>query len=551
MESYPTWIRLHPVSVDETLVTSVQARLHDPLWLLGRQWQMDELRHDGGTTPIQVRVEGTASPLSRLRAGGGPIVALDEERAPLEALVEREPVSEDALEGLRLRAEAGLHFQRLMRGAGMAAQAQAWTARCPFVLPAGAVLDEETRAFFDLVEGRVPDGTRLRAMVAAVLDGSERSVPLAAGELAVLLAWLAWRKARFSAPADVRAGNPTAWDPERLEYAFSAGAVRASGEAALVAPEYVEGRLDWYAFEEGRGTLGARGEPARRRHYRIPAPLDFAGMPNPRFWTFEDPSVRFDALDLLSRPDARPSVATLMVLDFALSYSDDWFLVPVPLDGWTVFEAGEVVITDVFGDQAAARPPDGRWNLFRHDLELPPDGVVAGVAAPPSLSRLFVHAPPVDVIEGAPVEEVHLLRDETANVAWAVESVVPHQLGGGRQVRAAPESPPAPAAGLVWTLAPPSPPRNWFPLVPAEIGRLALGVLWSARDARPAGRVLAELAGRRLHQEEVPFAGAQVTRRWQTARASDGSLHFWMGRAKSPRRTETAPAIRFDRVAWK
>ena len=42
METYPTWIRLHPDSRDDTLVTSVEARMHDPLWLLGRQWQFGE-----------------------------------------------------------------------------------------------------------------------------------------------------------------------------------------------------------------------------------------------------------------------------------------------------------------------------------------------------------------------------------------------------------------------------------------------------------------------------------------------------------------------------
>jgi hypothetical protein len=62
METFPTWIRLHPASVDETLAMSVQARIHDPLWLLGRQWQFGELRHDGGATPVDVRVEGTTAP---------------------------------------------------------------------------------------------------------------------------------------------------------------------------------------------------------------------------------------------------------------------------------------------------------------------------------------------------------------------------------------------------------------------------------------------------------------------------------------------------------
>ena len=86
------------------------------------------------------------------------------------------------------------------------------------------------------------------------------------------------------------------------------------------------------------------------------------------------------------------------------------------------------------------------------------------------------------------------------------------------------------------------------------IGRLALGVAVESRALRsPAGRVLAELRAPRqlLHQEEVPPEGAQVVRRWQSARAIDGSLHFWIGRSKTPRRTDIAPAMRFDVVEWK
>jgi hypothetical protein len=37
----------------------------------------------------------------------------------------------------------------------------------------------------------------------------------------------------------------------------------------------------------------------------------------------------------------------------------------------------------------------------------------------------------------------------------------------------------------------------------------------------------------------------------QAARGVDGSLHFWIGRRKTPRRTDLAPALRFDLVEWK
>jgi hypothetical protein len=56
------------------------------------------------------------------------------------------------------------------------------------------------------------------------------------------------------------------------------------------------------------------------------------------------------------------------------------------------------------------------------------------------------------------------------------------------------------------------------------------------------------LPDRRLHDSEVPSEGVQVTRCWQMTRAIDGSLHFWIGRAKTPRQTELTPALRFDLV---
>jgi hypothetical protein len=263
-------------------------------------------------------------------------------------------------------------------------------------------------------------------------------------------------------------------------------------------------------------------------------------MPNNRFWTFEDPSINFDALDLFSRTDQKPSTATMMALEFALSYGDDWCQVPVPAHGICVVSA--VAITDCFGDTVAAQHPAGRWNLFRHD----------DPSAPGGLGAVFVNAAPAVVLQGDMLEEVHFLRDEQANLAWAIETVVPRPLGGGMAPAAPiPSARPADEAGPSWTLSPTDLPRNWFPLVQVTDppGRLAVGRLWTARDARPAGRVLSELLpDGRLHDDEVPSEGVQVTRSWQAARATDGSLHLWIGRAKSPRQTDLAPALRFDVV---
>jgi hypothetical protein len=546
VETFPTWIRLHPSSTDETLAIAVQARIHDPLWLLGRQWQFGELRHDAGATPVDVRLEGATAPFARMRGGGADVTtgrstAIKTRNTPLEAIVERESVHEQGVEELRLRSEAGLHLLRMLRAAGLTEVRVAfWIAEGAFARPDDAALDAEAQAWMDMVEERIPDGSRLPAAIRARLASGGSAPPIDQAEAIVLRAWLSWAGDRFERPAS----GPATWSPEHMEYAFSVAAPGANGEVLLTSPEYVEGRLEWYHFEQGDGTLGVTAQPTPRRAFRVPAPLDFAGMPNPRFWTFEDRSVQFDLIDVLANPDVEPSPATMMVLDFALSYSDDWFLVPIALDAWSIFDVTVVAVTDVFGEVTMASHPAGRWNLFRLD--------VAGQAD--ALSNLFVAASPADAIEGPAIEEVHFLADEAANVAWAVERRVPHPVGQGVDVPAAPASAAAPTpTGLAWTLTPPPPPGHWFPLLPASVGRLALGALWSSRTERPSGRVLDELRRSRgpLQQSEVPPEGAQVTRRWQSARAIDGSLHFWIGRRKTPRLTDTAPAVRFDVVEYR
>ena len=65
--------------------------------------------------------------------------------------------------------------------------------------------------------------------------------PIAADEAQVLRAWLTWAVARFAQPG----GGPSTWDPEHMEYAFLTAGMAANGEAVLLAPEYVEGRLEW------------------------------------------------------------------------------------------------------------------------------------------------------------------------------------------------------------------------------------------------------------------------------------------------------------------
>ena len=215
-----------------------------------------------------------------------------------------------------------------------------------------------------MVDCRVPDGARARPWHPCRAGRRAARRQSSADEAASRSArGSAWAVARFDLPrTGLRHGIP-----EHMEYAFAASGMGATGEAVLVAPEYVEGRLEWYDFEQGSGSLAATGTATTRRSFRIPAPLDFAGMPNPRFWTFEDPGVRFDRLDLLIESgqtsfagDADGARLRAQLQRRLVPRADR-------ARRWTIFETTTLPITDVFGDTTLASPPDGRWNMFRLD----------------------------------------------------------------------------------------------------------------------------------------------------------------------------------------
>jgi hypothetical protein len=168
-------------------------------------------------------------------------------------------------------------------------------------------------------------------------------------------------------------------------------------------------------------------------------------------------------------------------------------------------------------------------------------------------------------LNGRPVEEVHLLRDEMANLAWAVEHKVENARGracdrhehylASRPQPAAPAAAPPDDADLAYRLLT-TVPQHWIPLVPVlepetKAVRLRRGAMLhhrgtGAAESHPAGTLLEPGRDLRLFDEEVPRAGAHVTRAFQQARWIDGSSHLWLSRRKRPGRGEAWSGLRFD-----
>lgn len=586
MPSITSWMRLEPRARSEAMGASLQARVHDPLWLLARQWQFGEFKGEDAASPVVASLAAQQSPITRYAAGRPTTttrgVAYDGKKVPLEVMVERESVRSQSAPYARDAAQAGLHFFRLLgktladRYRGKYLQLYA-LAEPPEI--ERAMMDGASLRFLDIVVGRVLDGAKLFADLDASLRPTITTATAAlppepamqSGDDAqqvstAALLWLKWYEELFSQPT---AATPSAWVPERLEYECAVAAPVKSGTSSsavtLVAPEYGGGHLDWYSFDVAPGVkLSASADRGLETIERrvLPTPVVFGGMPSSRWWEFEDGRVNFGAIDA-----APEDLARLLLVEFALIYGNDFFVIPLDLTVGTVCRLTKLDIFDTFGVRTSVgRAPDSEWRMFElvTDRRMGPPTGVPGLFLPPVLGPSLT---------SRPIEDVVLTRDEMANMAWGVERLIEGPSGApidrfrtlqevrAREERASEEAVPgstAPSAGPLAYRAMTDVPANWIPLVPVRIqpkkGREIGLQRREITDAKtglpipPLGRILTPGSSLILNEEELPRAGARATRTYQYARWTDGSTHLWLARRKRTGRGEGSSGLRFDVV---
>ena len=587
------WIRLEPITRSEGLEGGLRAEVHDPLWLLARQWQLGEFWGSDTGSPAHAVVQMECTPITRYSAGG--ITTRLQRPEPLEMLVEREPVRDDSVRRPALAAEAGLHLLRLLDPTGAAGYRAALIKNFPLrPQTPSAPPDSDTQRFLGVMAGRVPDGALLAAVVRAVrtpltlttLNEQLRTrvseaMPVWQAWLTTVptadrrrvdrqvVNWLAWYDSLFSEPNPVRSAS--AWVPDRLEYAAAVAAHGREGEIVLSMPEYTDGDLDWFSFDVlTGGTLGAdrsdlakwpwvdpEGESVRRTV--IPALVRFPGMPASRYWEFEDARVDFGAVAVGAQ-----QLAHLLLVEFALIYGDDWFIIPVDLPVGSLARIQWVVVTDTFGGRTlvpSARAVDRKvhgdslpWDMFG----LAADRRRVAGASQVAPDALFLPPTLGTSLHGPVLEDILLMRDEMANMVWAVERVIESPIGrpfdrveaSNRARQAEPDGAASlngGAATLRYHLAT-NVPDHWLPLLPERISPNAPAIRFRLGN-QPLGRLLAPPPINpplRVQDEEIPREGARVTRAYQYARWIDGQTYVWMGRRKGVGRGEGSSGLRFD-----
>jgi hypothetical protein len=589
--SVTSWTRLEVRSRQADMHASLNARVFDPLWLMARQWQVGEFQGEDAGMPVLARVRAQTTMLSRCFVGELPpdtmtlAPSYDPQRMPLEVMVERQPVraaNADEARMLRFSVEAGLHFLLMLEQQPLSKTYRStMTARFAMQRPDASVLDvadDETARFVSTMTGRAPDGRRIADLLRSggpARLSADPALNVAAGDRAEVeqtaARWLEWYDTVFSEPADP---SEDAWIPPRMEYAVTVAGRLSDDrfdERPLTASEFFDGDLDWSSFDLNfEVNLGTD----RDRKFRtvveatVPAPVVFRGAPAPRFWELEDARIEYGLM-----PVGPTDLAQLIMIEYASSYGNDWFVVPFSLPVGSLTSVRSLVVTDSFGVRMLLKPigdrslPVPHWRMFQlAHIRRPGAEPLMEPASnlfflPPSLARS---------LRGPAVEDVLFMRDEMANIAWAIERTIEspvEQAVPRTDVTVPPQdsasdtgAPPPSAQAVPRYLLSSTVPSNWIPLLPIQlreppdkvVQRLRRGAVLQpdgSREVRSAsGEILNKDERLLMFDEEVPREGIHVSRHYQLARWIGGSSWAWMALRKEIGRGEGTSALRFDSV---
>lgn len=577
---------------------ALRAEIRDALWMVCKQWQMGEFLGDDAGTPVSAKVHIEGQQISKYKPNGNDTQKFDLE-TPLEGTVERRPIPFQAGNqplALDLRLQMGRRWLKMIP----ASAADKFKQQYPIIAPDPTNKDDtfvcahiETWQQFKAVADRAMDGAALYFYL------KENPANLASDGVAALSPaektaadnasprFVEWFEKLYLMP---KQEEGDAWQPQRLEYQFACAVPDGGGnggEKVLAAEEYYHERIDWFSFDwdKSQQTLGnppgAESDlPLENKYVTqsfIPAPVRFNGMPDTRWWAFEDGKTNFG--------DIKPGttdLAKLLLIEFGLVYANDWFLLPYTVPVGSALNIQGLAVTNTFGErfwiEPAGRGSDEqwqRWAMFSLNIKGQKD-------EPADLTLLVLPTVP-KIQESPPLEEIAFIRDEMANMVWGIETVVPMphgwscegniaaaELNAYLQAQLEQAGPPPAAIALkaafrynIMTTVP----ENWIPFVPEHIPndnrqiqlRRAAMPRYLANDptptferVRPRTTLLREGLDEQkpyyIYEEEVPRAGMRVSELYQRTRWNNGKVFTWLGIKKHTGRGEGHSGLAFDQI---
>ncbi|MCM4161703.1 hypothetical protein FHG64_02740 [Antarcticibacterium flavum] len=594
------WNRLEARPRADDFDRVLNAEVRDPLWMLTKQWQMGEFKGEDAGSPAFAKVQLATTRITKYQAANNAVQTYDDE-VPLEAKVEQKKLQFEqagSKTSLDIRLLMGRQWLKLIKMHPNDLRKE-YIERYPFELPdpedksqATTVAHPEAWQLSMAIAGRSMDGYTFykylkenpahKASDTIVNSGNQDLDEL--GEK-----FVKWYETLFLQPEEEK---NNAWDPSRMEYAFEVSAPEGNAKKTMVADEYYHGHLDWYNLDvapnNGELEMNETGNlpqnvQSRETRSFFPVPVYFDGMPDTRWWKFEDGRVNFGDI----KPDTT-DVNKLLFMEFGLVYANDWFIVPLTLPAGSIADIRGLSVTNVFGEklwiEAAGKGLDDdwkRWNMFALSRK--------GEQRQPADNSLLVLPTVEKIQQGKPLEEVYFLRDEVANMVWAIEKKVPLSTGspkpGGEAADElhgfyqkildrslgnanAEENKPNYQAKIRYEIMN-SVPENWIPFIPVQtsvsdteiqLQRASMPRILendnpeNIEKVKPRTQILRDgldllqIKPYFIHEEEVPRAGIRVFQNFQRARWYNGKVVNWFGAGKQTGRGQGHSGLAFDRT---
>ncbi|MFT6502850.1 MAG: hypothetical protein ACJASQ_002981 [Crocinitomicaceae bacterium] len=622
------WARLEARPRTNDFVRSLSAEMRDPLWMLTRQWQWGEFKGEDTGSAVFSELSVQNSPITRFSKGGGPNLLTDNNEniftsggdvpglvgksVPMEASVEELNVPLDYQTAVKL----GQRWKKLLAsnnltydsapGQNLYVDIYLSNADLQFEEFKGAGKTDFQKAVFEsnkhlnqtyeATRRRTLDGRNLleylkgNLTLSTPIDNSSLSTNDQAKITDAENKFVAWVASLFFSP------DSNAWNENQMEYQFACSvsdkpAGVGSEPEVLTADQYYHGHLDWYSFDLHKNpaspeidstlfsdiTSNEAALTTTRKVEMLPTGVRFEGMPADRWWELEDGQINIGKLDT-----GDIDVASILLAEFGLVYGNEWSVVPFKLPVGSLSKVKSIVVTDTFGGKTLVQTAGAstgtnwqNWSMFTLSSN---DGS--------GDDRLFI--PPVvhGLQESEPIEKINFIRDESANMVWGVETIVPDGLGGGmnghESMRAYrqqlnPSGNTKDFENLEGTFAQytlaTQVPENWIPFVPKKVSNLpserhiylrrgrmprfipgvTLDQLQTEDFVLPRTHLLTEqglgaLEPMDINEEEVPREGAMVKTTFQRARWYNGKTYLWMGRRKTAGRGEGNSGLRFDQL---
>jgi hypothetical protein len=581
------WNRLEGRPRTHDFDRAMKAEIRDALWMLTRQWQMGEFNSDDAGSPVFAKVHISTSPLDRYRAASQQ-EQLYEENVPLEVKAEQKKIlfSREGKEmSIDIRLQMGRCWLKLLKS-GSLDLAAAYIAKYTFILSDPTRNTDHIHAHQEVwqqyaaISGRTMDGYQFLQHIQITGNQAADGITSDTGQISVL-AELAenfslWFEKLYYQPGDA---DNNAWLPDRLEYQFESSALSTTDTKTLISKEYHGGDLDWYAFDiiQKEGIATEHPKDTITETF-IPAHVQFDGMPDTRWWKFEDGKTNLGAV----KPSTT-DLSKLLLMEFGLVYANDWFIFPQILPVGVLANIEGLSVRNNFGETIWVKAAEQEnvsgepWSMYK-------------LCSQTQNNTLFLAPSAMKVQNGEPLENILLIRDEMSNMVWGIETVVPQPTGVGdkggeaalrvRQyheniVRAGTLAEPVPFAAKISYLAMTDVPENWIPFIPVHVAgdnrqtqlqrasmlriieedpdrpvkiKPRTAILREGLDHLAADGTTPEPLAFYIHEEEVPRAGVRISESFQRTRWINGEVFVWQGIDKKTGKGEGSSNLAFDQI---